>query len=181
MAKTCLAQGQPIPYLSIPGLPGDVQGFWSLWRIAISTEDWNQQRIMPLFLHDNGRVLLPTSRYIWEQLLTIEVEIQKHLTVEEAPKAFARVWEAASLQGKTIYEELVRKYQQQLELEQEKCLYAFAARRRAIERIGLPQVRDYRLTQLAQEEKAGSEAMQQSLEVTPELVPLLLMRVEDCS
>lgn len=30
MAKTCLAQGQPIPYLSIPGLPGDVQGFWSL-------------------------------------------------------------------------------------------------------------------------------------------------------
>ncbi|MBD2165901.1 DEAD/DEAH box helicase [Calothrix membranacea FACHB-236] len=181
MAKTCLAQGQPIPYLSIPGLPGDVQGFWSLWRIAISTEDWNQQRIMPLFLHDNGRVLLPTSRYIWEQLLTIEVEIQKHLTVEEATKAFARVWEAASLQGKTIYEELVRKYQQQLELEQEKCLYAFAARRRAIERIGLPQVRDYRLTQLAQEEKAWSEAMQQSLEVTPELVPLLLMRVEDCS
>ena len=58
-------------------------------------------------------------------------------------------------------------------------MYAFAARRRAIERIGLPQVRDYRLTQLTQEEQTWREAMQQKSEVTPELIPLLLMRVEN--
>lgn len=181
MAKQVFAEGQPIPCISIPGLPADVQGFWSLWRIAIYTEDWNQQRMMPLFLNDDGRVFLPTARYIWEQLLTEEVEIQKHLCGEEATKAFSIVWETALVQGKGIYEELLRKHHQQLEKEREKSMYAFAARRRAIERIGLPQVRDYRLAQLTQEEQTWREAMQQKSEVTPELIPLLLMRVENYS
>ncbi|MBR8836041.1 MAG: DEAD/DEAH box helicase family protein [Stigonema ocellatum SAG 48.90 = DSM 106950] len=181
MAKQVFAEGQPIPDISIPGLPGDVQGFWSLWRIAIYTEDWNQQRMMPLFLNDDGRVFLPTARYIWEQLLTEEVAIQKHLCGEEATKAFSIVWETALVQGKNIYEELLRKHHQQLENEREKSMYAFAARRRAIKRIGLPQVRDYRLTQLTQEEQTWREAMQQKSEVTPELIPLLIMRVENYS
>lgn len=54
MAKTCFAQGQPIPCLRIAELSPDVQGFWSLWQIAIYTTDRNQQRMMPLFLHKNG-------------------------------------------------------------------------------------------------------------------------------
>lgn len=177
--KTSFAQGQPIPSLIIPGNPVNVRGFWSLWLISIYTEDWNQQQIMPLFLHDNGRVFLPTARHIWEQLLTVEVEIQKHLTGEEAITAFNKAWEAALVQGKNIYEQLLQKHQKYLNQEQEKSTYAFAARRRAIERIGLPQVKGYRLTQLAQEEKSWDEMMQQKMDVTPELIPLLLVRVGD--
>ncbi len=177
--KTSFAQGQPIPSLIIPGNPVNVRGFWSLWLISIYTEDWNQQQIMPLFLHDNGRVFLPTARHIWEQLLTVEVEIQKHITGEEAITAFNKAWEAALVQGKNIYEQLLQKHQKHLNREQEKSTYAFAARRRAIERIGLPQVKAYRLTQLAQEEQAWDEIMQQKMHVTPELMPLLLVRVGD--
>jgi len=177
MRLPCFAEGQPIPCLTLPGLPADVQGFWSLWRIALYTEDWNQQRIMPLFLHDNGRVFLPTARYIWEQLLTSDVENIQQLTGEEATQAFERVWESALVQGKTIYDELVCKHRQQLDREREKGEYAFAARRRAIERIGLPQVRDYRLAQLPQEEKAWGEQLELAAEVSPELVPLLVIRL----
>lgn len=172
------AKGQPIPCITLPGLPFDVQGFWSLWRIAIYTQDWNQQRLMPLFLHDNGRVFLPTARHIWEQLLTGDVEIQNQLIGEEATQAFERVWKSAIVQGKAIYDELVYKHHQQLDREREKGEYAFTARRRAIERIGLPQVRDYRLAQLTQEERAWREQLNQAAEVNPELVPLLLIRVE---
>jgi hypothetical protein len=132
---------------------------------------------MPLFLHDNGRVFLPTARYIWEQLLTSDVENIQQLTGEEATQAFERVWESALVQGKTIYDELVCKHRQQLDREREKGEYAFAARRRAIERIGLPQVRDYRLAQLAQEEKAWGEQLELAAEVSPELVPLLVIRL----
>src|SRR5260370_29279540 len=47
------AKGQPVPCLTLPGIPPDVHGFWSLWRIAVDVADWKKQRIMPLFLHDN--------------------------------------------------------------------------------------------------------------------------------
>ncbi|MUG91468.1 hypothetical protein F7734_02780 [Scytonema sp. UIC 10036] len=72
----------------------------------------------------------------------------------------------------------MQKHHQYLDQEKEKCVYAMTARRRAIERIGLPQVREYRLVQLAQEEKTWNEQIQQMAEVVPELVPLLLIRVE---
>ncbi len=171
------AAGQPIPCITLPGLPLDVQGFWSLWRIAIYTEDWNQQRIMPLFIHDNGRVFLPTARHIWEQLLTSDVEIGHQLTGEKATQGFERVWESAVIQGKTIYDELVQQHCQQLDRERDKAEYAFAARRRSIERIGLPQVRDYRLAQLTQEEQTWRKQLNQASEVSPELMPLLLIRL----
>ncbi len=171
------AAGQPIPCITLPGLPLDVQGCWSLWRIAIYTKDWNQQRIMPLFLHDNGRVFLPTARHIWEQLLTSDVEIGHQLTGEEATQAFEPVWKSAVIQGKTIYDELLQQHCQQLDREREKAEYAFAARRRTIERIGLLQVRDYRLAQLTQEEQTWREHLNQASEVSPELMPLLLIRL----
>ncbi|NLE27997.1 MAG: DEAD/DEAH box helicase, partial [Clostridiaceae bacterium] len=36
------APGQPVPIVSIPGLSEEVQGVWSLWRIAIATMEWNR-------------------------------------------------------------------------------------------------------------------------------------------
>jgi superfamily II DNA or RNA helicase len=168
------AEGQPIPCITLPELPPDVRGFWSLWRIAIYTDDWNQQQMMPLFLHDNGRVFLPTARHIWEQLLTTEVEILNHSTGQEAIQAFERNWEVAIIQGKTIYDQLIHKHQQQLDREREKGEYAFTARRRSIERLGLPQVREYRLGQLKKEEQAWRDRINQASEISPELVPLLI-------
>ena len=107
-----------------------------------------------MFLHDNGRVFLATARYIWEQLLTNDLESvgearRRHRQGKEATQTFEQVWESAVVQGKTIYDELVHKHRQQLDREQKKGEYAFAARQRAIKRIGLRQVRDYRLAQLA--------------------------------
>jgi len=54
----------------------------------------------------------------------------------------------------------------------------FPARRRAIEHIGLPAVRNYRLAQLDQEECAWREQIEQKSQVRPEMVPLLLIRLD---
>lgn len=50
--------GQPTPEIDLPGLPADVQGFWSLWRIAIHADlgpkaserdaEWNQKQFSRL-------------------------------------------------------------------------------------------------------------------------------------
>jgi len=172
-------EGQPIPCIQLPDLSTEIRGIWSLWRIVISTADWNQQRVMPLFLNEQQRVFLPTARHIWEQLLTTPPAIDDHLYAKFAVQAYQQAWETAIAQGQPLYEELVRQHQTYLIQEKEKYNHAFAARRGAIARIGLPQVREHRLALLNQEEKVWREQLKQASQSTPELVPLLLVRIGD--
>jgi len=65
-----------------------------------------------------------------------------------------------------------------LAAEREKSEYAFTARRRAVARIGLPAVRDHRLSQLAGEERAWRAQLDRRTGTSPELGPLLLVHVE---
>ena len=143
--------GQPVPIVSIPGLSEEVQGVWSLWRIAIATMEWNRRRIMPLFLADNGMVYMPTARHVWDQLLAASPQVRSILDAAVSQAAFAKLQNAAEEHGKPIYEALVQEHRTRIAREREKADYAFAARRKTIERIGLPQVRNYRLNLLAQE------------------------------
>jgi superfamily II DNA or RNA helicase len=173
-----VAKGQPIPSILIPGVADEVTGFWSLWGITIHTDDWNQRRILAVFLHDDGRVLMPTARHIWNQLLTVSPKIQGHLAGDPAHDAFDRVKEVAEKQGKTIYDELAQTHRERLTRERDKGTYAFAARRRAVERIGLPQVRDYRLAILDREEREWSAQLERRARIIPEMLPLLLIRLD---
>jgi len=178
MSLPRVAKGQPIPSIVIPGIADEVTGFWSLWGITIHTDDWNQRRILTVFLHDDGRVLMPTARHIWNQLLTVSPEVHGHLVGDPAYDAFDRVKEVAESQGKTIYDELVQIHRERLTHERDKGTYAFAARRRALERIGLPQVRDHRLAILEREEREWFAQLERRAQIIPEMVPLLLIRLD---
>jgi len=54
----------------------------------------------------------------------------------------------------------------------------FPARRRAIEHIGLPAGRNYRLAQLDQEECSWREQLEQKSQMSSEMVLLLLIRLD---
>jgi|UniRef100_A0A7C4ARR5 superfamily II DNA or RNA helicase len=170
--------GQPVPCVSVPGIAHEIKGFWSLWQIAITASDWNRRRIMPLFLADNGKVLMPTARHIWDQLLVASPEFRTTLHVKFSQDAFEQLRRAAEEHGQPIYEALVQEHQANIEREREKAEYAFTARRKAIERIGLPQVRNYRLNLLAKEERNFQEKLEHKSKVYPEMLPLLMIRVE---
>jgi hypothetical protein len=175
------APGQPVPIVSIPGLSEEVQGVWSLWRIAIATMEWNPAKragIMPLFLADNGMVYTPTARHVWDQLLTASTQVRSILDAAVSQAAFAKLQSAAEEHGKPIYEALVQEHRARIAREREKADYAFAARRKTVERIGLPQVRNYRLNLLAQEERSFQEQLDQKAHAYPEMAPLLVIRVE---
>jgi len=173
--------GQPVPIVSIPGLSEEVQGVWSLWRIAIATMEWNparRERIMPLFLADIGVVYIPTARHIWDQLLAASTKVKGILESEVSKAVFAKLQSAAEEHGKPIYEALLQEHLDRIAREREKADYAFAARRRTIERVGLPQVRNHRLNLLAQEERNFQEQLNQKVHTYPEMVPLVVIRVE---
>ncbi|GIW56411.1 MAG: hypothetical protein KatS3mg082_2815 [Nitrospiraceae bacterium] len=133
---------------------------------------------MPLFLADDGRAFAPTARHIWDQLVAASPTILRHLDVETSRQAYEELRQAAERQGKPVYDELVAAHRERLAREREKGAYAFAARRRAIERIGLPQVRNHRLRLLEQEEERFREDLERTARILPDLAPLILLRVE---
>lgn len=172
------APNQPIPIVSIHGLSEEIQGAWSLWQISIITMELSRQKIMPLFLADNGMVFLQTARYVWDQLLTERTKVLSMLHAESSKTIFAKLQNVAKEHGEPIYEELVLEHRTHIAREREKSMYAFAARRKNAERIGLPQVRNYRLKLLEQEERSFQEQFDQKAHAYPEMVPLLVIRVD---
>ncbi len=172
------APGQPVPTISIHNLTEEVQGIWSLWRIAIATMEWNRRRIMPLFLSDNGMVYQPTARHIWDQLLATKITTKSCLERTESLSIYEKLHNAAEEHGKPIYESLLAEHRSRIIREREKSDYAYAARRRAVERIGLPQVRTHRLNLLEQEERTLKEQIEQKAHAYPEMVPLIVLRIE---
>ncbi|RLF94463.1 helicase, partial [Thermococci archaeon] len=184
------APGQPISIVTIPGISDEITGLWSLWRISIAIEQnqlgtlnpelgTRRRRIMPLFVGDGGKIFTPTARHLWDQLLSATPNVQGHLDMDESREAFDRLAEIAEEHGKFIYDELVQEHRSRLIREKEKGEYAFAARRKIIERVGLPQVRDHRLDLLQQEELAWRDELERKARVYPEMVPLLVIRVEE--
>lgn len=190
------APGQPVPIVSIPGLSEEVQGVWSLWQISVVSHEsrvtsrWDgpvtldpgpetrRRHIMPLFLADNGMVYMPTARHVWDQLLAASTHVRSVMETSVSQAAFEKLQSAAEEHGKPIYEALVQEHRGRIAREREKADYAFAARRKTVERIGLPQVRNYRLNLLSQEERSFQEQLDQKAHAYPEMVPLLVIRVE---
>ena len=127
---------------------------------------------------DNGIVYMPTARHVWDQFLATSPVLRSILDDEASQTTFAKLQKVAEERGKAVYEELVQENESRIAREREKADYVFAARRRTIERIGLPQVCNYRLSLLAQEERAFQEQLEQKAHAYPEMVPLLVLRVE---
>jgi len=171
---------EPIPCVRFESLPAEVVGYWSLWRITLDHESLRDAKIVPLFHHDDGRMLLPTARHIWDRLLEEHPDVQEGGTKmgAEVETVFNRLRAEAEAQSEAAFHELHARHQQRLKREQEKGRYAFQVRREALNRIGLPEVRQHRLKRLEEDEKAWAAELRKREHILPELQPVVLLRVE---
>jgi len=191
------APEQPIAVLSIPGISKEIEGFWSLWEISIghyapgrerpekgqsgnSFRDENKQRrVMPLFLTDKGRSYLPSAKYIWEKLLTDKPTIVYMMSPEESLKIYNILQPLAEKEGKPYYDELLWEHKKNITREMETAQYWLAARQKAIEILGLPEVRKFRLNRLQQEYEVKVATIKSKESVIPELNCLCIIRIGD--
>ena len=170
--------GRPIECVRLDGIPDEVRGFWSLWQIAMLTSDRRHQRILPAFVHDDGRILQPTARFLWEELNTKHWRVAGTRPEGESRTAFHSSEAAAREQGREVFMQLRQRHQAQLNLEKEKAEYSFRARRKLLSEIGLPEVRTHRLRLLAAEQDAWRQDHERQKQVLPELVPLTILRID---
>lgn len=174
------APGQPVPVVSMTGVSDKVAGIWSLWRVSLQTAQSRQQRALALFVSDDGRVLGPTARTVWDRLIALEDGIRQekgNLGESAASAAYESSRMAAEKHGAAVFDELLSAHRDSIRRERKKGAHAFAGRRRAIERLGLPQVRAHRLALLAAEEQAWSSELAAREAALPELTAMVLVRI----
>ena len=59
----------PMKCIKIPGLPEEVSGIWSLWRLVVSGPYGVRVHAIPYFINDDGRTLRVSARQIWDTLI----------------------------------------------------------------------------------------------------------------
>ncbi len=169
-------KGQPVPVMSIPGLPSNVNGLWSLWQISVSTNSGKEAAYLAVFYSDQGKCFSTTANRIWELLLS-NTPVLLNYNSETAQDDFSVSKRNAEELGVSLFEELKLKHTKKVKSNEQKGEYAFLSRRRAIGRVGLPQVREFRLKQLDQEYSDWLKTIAEDRKAIPALDALLIIRV----
>ena len=91
---------------------------------------------MPFFFHEDGRVLPPTARRIWDRLVAGDTILECHQA--SAPgNILEQMRRMAEEYARPLYQELLQRHRERMSRLREKGEYAFTVRRQAIGRVAL--------------------------------------------
>lgn len=182
-----IAAGQPLPCVSVSGLPASISGLWGLFEIRLQAGMHQKTHLLRIpmvrrgyvsvFLSEEGKLFLPTARHIWDALQTAEAQVQATLGQDESIIAHERLQEAAEQAGQELFDALQQAHLASVAREEERGVVSFASRRKAIERVGLPEVRQFRLSRCDADESEWRHELQSARQIVPEIRPLLMLRI----
>lgn len=182
-----VAAGQPIPMVSIGDLPPNVGGAFGLFEIRVQSglsgggrfirAPLVRRRHLSVFVDAQDRVFLPTARHIWDSIQSAELLIEDVLSAEQSQALHDRLMDAIKQAGEAVFSALRQEHQHAIEREEERGATALRARRRAIERLGLPEVRQHRLKRCDADEAEWLREIEGARQIMPEIRPLLLMQI----
>ena len=180
------AEGQPIPHIATDKLPLGMSGNWGLFEIRLNSHAVQSEIVripnskrafVCVFVSDDERVYLPTARHVWDTLLTSSFHSVGLSSQSESLRVYQSLRAAAEIAGRETYETLRLSHEASVAREEERGRISLDSRRRAIERIGLPEVRNYRLDRCNAEEAQWRRELSLVSETVPEIRPLLFLYV----
>ena len=181
-----VAAGQPLPCVTVSGLPASISGFWGLFEIRLQAGMHPKTQLLRIpmvrrgyvsvFLSEEGKLLLPTAGHIWDALQTAEAQVQATLGQDESIAAYACLQEAAEQTGQELFDALQRAHLAAVAREEERGSVSFASRRKATERVGRPEVGQFRLSCCDADESEWRHELQSARQIVPEIWPLLMLR-----
>lgn len=179
--------GQLLPCVIVGGLPASLSGFWGLFEIRLQAGMCNKTQLMRIpmvrrgylsvFLSEEGKLFLPTARHIWDTLQTAEAQVQAMLGQDESAVVHQRLQDAAEQAGQELFDTMQQAHLASLDREEERGMVSFASRRKAIELVGLPEVRQFRLSRCNTDESEWRYELQLAQQILPAIRPLLLLRI----
>ena len=109
-----IAAGQPLPCVSVGGLPASISGLWGLFEIRLQAGMYQKTQLLHIpmvrrgyvsvFLSEEGKLFLPTARHIWDMLQTAEVQVQTTIGQNDSIIVYERLQEAAEHAGQDMFD-----------------------------------------------------------------------------
>ena len=167
------SEAQPIPSVAVKSLPAGANGYWALWSIRLVAGHERRCQYMPVYIKPNGQYYATASQRVWDAVCSKEFEIlPQNLAVESSlhQSIYTLMHKVAQEEGKAIFESMLTANQTDLDNQFEKGEYSFNARKKAIERVGLPEVRQFRLRQLSSEYALWLQDIDKKRRVIPDMV-----------
>jgi superfamily II DNA or RNA helicase len=182
-----IAAGEPIPVVAINGFPPGIEGAFGLFEIRVQSGlvsagqlirvPLTRRRYLGVFVDGQDRVFLPTARHIWDAIQTAEIKIEDMLEPMASEAFHVRLVDVAKQAGEHAFSALRQEHLNAIDREVERGTMAMTARRRAIERVGLAEVRQHRLKGCDVEDAEWRREVTDARQIVPEIRPILLMRV----
>ena len=178
--------GQPLPCVSIDGLPKTVAGLWGLFEIRMSVQQPANSQIripltrrsyFPVFMSNEGKLFMPTARHIWDQLLTNHLLIDSLKDSNESTAAGEKLLSAAERAGQELFDTMQEAHFAAVAREEDRGMIFFASRRKAIDRLGLPEVKQFRMARLDEDETQWRRELKSARQIVPEMRPLLMLNI----
>jgi len=172
--------GQPVAQLRIRGLPPGVGGFWSLWKLEVVAGPRRYRRYLPLFLHDDGRWLLPSARRIWDLLCLpdTKIEVTDVLPPEHTGYCWELMSDVAREHAASLLAEVEKEHEIWLARERDNLETYRRARHKTLMSVGLETVRQHRQAMLERELGRLQAELEEASNLLCELDAVLLLRVE---
>ena len=182
-----VAAGQPLPCVRVSGLPDSISGLWGLFEIRLQAGMHHKTQLLHIpmmrrgyvsvFLSGEGKLFLPTARHIWDVLQTADIQVQANLSQDESLVVYERLQALAEQAGQEKFDALQHAHLVSVAREEERGIISFASRRKAIERVGLPEVRQFRASRCDADESDWLRALQEARQIVPEIRPLLMLQI----
>jgi len=181
--------GNPVPEIIIPDLPGDLTGYWGLFEISFSYEKEEdsieslrfipskKKKYLPVFLSEENIGYRQTAYFIWDCLMSKYYNTTNISESTASKQIIEKIIQEAKLSGETIFNELKEEHKQQIQTEKMRAETSFSARTGAIGKIGLPEVRNYRLRELQKEEELWKKQIDSAELIIPNLKPLIILKI----
>jgi superfamily II DNA or RNA helicase len=178
---------QPIPIVQVEGLPRNISGYWGLYEIRLRTNlsspkyvraSPTKRDFITLFISNEGKLFLPTSRHIWDVLQTAKMKMIDSVTGDEVESIYANVHSKAEEVGYDTYRALQNHHLNTLDKEKDRGEHAFQTRQKAIMKLGLEEVKNYRLKKLNSEKQTWGHELNALRQVVPDIKPLIIMKID---
>lgn len=173
-------ESQQIPLVKIKQ-GNSASGHWSLWNLEVKNQFESNKSIIPIFISTEGVHYSAFAQSVWDKL------IQEHdyfdcigvMPVEESKKAFNEISCKSEEILQLKYEEFERNIVANTDKIKANKEKSFAFQERQMNKIGIENIRQSRLTRLYNEKEIWESTFYSAKQIVPELTCLLMVKIEN--